>query len=243
MNLASLITLNDPTSHVTESYKLLRTNLNFINLENKYQVLLFTSAAKEEGKTTTIANLAITLAQSGKRVLLIDADLRLPRIGKIFDISLNQPGLSNMLVDGLILDSVLNKVKDLEKFEILTAGDRQVSPTELLNSDAFEQLIIACRKEYDIILIDTPPVLNFADASIVSKVADGSLLVIAANETKKAMIVEAKKTIDKVGGVLLGVVLTKVKFKKSSDYYGYGEDKGHSKKEKTKKEKKLKKKK
>lgn len=242
MNLSSLITLNNPSSHVTESYKLLRTNLNFINFQNKYQVILFTSGAKEEGKTTTICNLAITLAQSGKRVLLIDADLRLPRVGKIFDIKENQPGLSNMLVEGLILDSVLNKVNNLEKFDILTAGDQQVSPTELLNSDAFEKMILACRKEYDIILIDTPPVLNFADASIVARVTDGEILVVAANETKKSVIVEAKKNIDKVGGVLLGVVLTKVKFKKNSHYYGYEEDKSRSKKEKKiKKEKKSKK--
>ena len=243
MNESILITLSNPSSYVTESYKLLRTNLNYINVQNKYQVIFFTSGVKKEGKTTTICNLAITLAQSGKSVLLIDADLRMPRVGNIFDISEDKPGLSNMLVDGLILDSVVNKVDKIEKFDILTAGNRQVSPTELLNSDAFEKMIIACRKEYDMILIDTPPVLNFADASIVSKVTDGAILVVAANETKKAMIVEAKNNIDKVGGVLLGVVLTKVKYKKSSHYYGYEEDKIRLKKEKkVKNEKKIKRK-
>lgn len=241
-NVSSLITLTNPSSRVTESYKLLRTNLNFMNFQNKYQVILFTSGAKEEGKTTTICNLAITLAQSGKSVLLIDADMRLPRVGKVFDINESKPGLSNMLVDGLILDAVVNNVDELEKFDILTAGNHQVSPTELLNSDAFEKMILACRKEYDMILIDTPPVLSFADASIVSKVTDGVILVVAAYETKKSMIVDAKKNIDKVGGVLLGVVLTKVKYKKSAHYYGYVDDKPRDKKEKrVKKEKRIKK--
>ncbi len=242
MNVSSLITLTNPSSHITESYKLLRTNLNFANFQNKYQVIIFTSGNKEEGKTITVCNLAITLAQSGKKVLLIDADLRLSRVSKIFDIDENKPGLSDMLVEGLTLDSVLNKVNNLEKFDILTAGSRQVSPTELLNSDAFEKMILSCRKEYDTILIDTPPVLSFADANIVSKVADGMILVVAAHQTKKSMIVEAKKNIDKVGGVLLGVVLTKVKNKKTAHYYGYQEDKSRFKNEKkVKKEKKIKK--
>lgn len=234
MGFASLVTLNDPSSPVTESYKLLRTNLNYLNIDNKYQVLLFTSGAKEEGKTTTICNLAITMAQSRKRVLLIDADLRLPRVGKVFNIDANQPGLTNLLVEGLIMDAVLTTVKGLRKFDILTAGTIDVSPTELLNSPAFEQMIMACRRDYDVILIDAPPVLNFADASIVCKVSDGTILVAAAHETKKEMIVAAKNTIDKVGGILLGVVLTKVKYKKSAHYYGYAEDKSHFKRKEDK---------
>ena len=222
MNLSRLITLSSPTSFETESYKLLRTNLNFKNSENKYPVILLTSAGKSEGKTTTICNLAITFAQSGKRVLIIDADLRLPYVNKIFDINSRLPGLSNMLVDGLPLDFVLNKVGDLEELEVMTAGNKQVSPTELLNSDAFENMIMECKKKFDIILIDTPPVLSFADASIVAKVVDGVLLVVATQEAKKAMVVEAKKNLEKVGANIIGVVLTKVKFKKNALYYGYG---------------------
>ncbi|WP_170254050.1 CpsD/CapB family tyrosine-protein kinase [Acetobacterium paludosum] len=232
MNDLNLVTLSSPTSFATESYKLLRTNLNFKNVKNKYQVMLLTSAGRQEGKTTTICNLAVTLAQSDKRVLLIDADLRLPHVNMIFGINKRQTGLSNMLVDDLPLDAVATKVKDLEKLEILTAGNKQVSPTELLNSEAFESMILACKQEYDIILIDTPPVLIFADASIISKMADGVILVVAAQETKKEMAVEAKKALDKVGAVIIGVVLTKVKFKKKANYYRYdkySEDKVKSK--------------
>ncbi|WP_303871764.1 CpsD/CapB family tyrosine-protein kinase [Acetobacterium wieringae] len=226
MDSLSLITLSDPTSFITESYKLLRTNLNFKNLNNRYQVMLVTSAGKEEGKSTTISNLAVTFAQADKRVLLIDADLRLPQISTIFNINKRKNGLSNMLVDELPLESLVNKIEKLEKLEILTAGNKHVSPTELLNSEAFETFIKQCREEYDVILIDTPPVLSFADASIISNAVDGVLLVIAAHSTKKATIVEAKKNLDKVGASVIGVILTKVKFKKNANYYRYNADKG-----------------
>ena len=222
----SLVTLSEPTSFVTESYKLLRTNLNFKNTNNKFQVMLVTSAGKEEGKSTTISNLAITFAQSDKRVLLIDADLRLPFVSTIFDINKRKKGLSNLLVEELPLDALVNKVDNIDKLEILAAGNKHVSPTELLNSEAFEELIKQCREEYDVILIDTPPVLSFADASIISKVADGVLLVVAAHETKKSTIVEAKKNLDKVGATVIGVILTKVKFKKNANYYRYNSEKG-----------------
>lgn len=231
MSASTLVTLSDPTSFATESYKLLRTNLNFKNFKNKYQVMMLTSSGKEEGKTTTICNLAITLAQTGKKVLLIDADLRLPHVNVLFSINKRQPGLSNLLVESLPLDAVVISIEDLDKLEILTGGNKRVSPTELLNSEDFERLIMECKKEYDIILIDTPPVLSFADASIVAKVVDGVLLVVAAQESKKEMVVETKKTLDKVGATIIGVVLTKAKFKKSPHYYGYGydHDKGQSK--------------
>lgn len=226
MDSLSLITLNDPTSFITESYKLLRTNLNFKNTNNRYQVMLVSSAGKEEGKSTTISNLAVTFAQADKRVLLIDGDLRLPQISTIFNINKRKNGLSNLLVDNLALESLVNKMESLDKLEILTAGNKHVSPTELLNSEAFEDLIKQCREDYDIILIDTPPVLSFADASIISKVVDGVLLVVAAHETKKATIIEAKKNLDKVGATVIGVILTKVKFKKNANYYRYSSDKG-----------------
>lgn len=226
MDSLSLLTLSDPTSFITESYKLLRTNLNFKNANNRYQVMLVTSAGKEEGKSTTISNLAVTFAQADKRVLLIDADLRLPHISSIFNINKRKNGLSNLLMDELALESLVNKIENLDKLEILPAGNKHVSPTELLNSEAFEVFIKKCREEYDVILIDTPPVLSFADASIISKVVDGVLLVVAANQTKKSTIVEAKKNLDKVGAQVIGVILTKVKFKKNANYYRYNSDKG-----------------
>lgn len=225
MDTLNLITQNDPTSFITESYKLLRTNLNFKNEDNRYQVILVTSSGKEEGKSTTIANLAVTFAQEDKRVLLIDADLRLPRINIIFNINERKNGLSNMLVDNIPFKSLVNKIENFENLEILTAGNKNISPTELLNSKLFEAFIKQCRKVYDIILIDTPPLLSFADANIISKTADGVLLVAAAHQTKKTTLIEAKRSLEKIGATIIGIVLTKADFNKNANYYRYESDK------------------
>lgn len=225
MDTLNLITQSDPASFITESYKLLRTNLNFKNEENQYQVILVTSSGKDEGKSTTISNLALAFAQEDKRVLLIDADLRLPRIDAIFNIHPRKNGLSNMLVDNLPFKSLVNRIDSLENLEVLTAGNKNISPTELLNSKLFEAFIKQCRKVYDIILIDTPPLLSFADANIIAKTADGVLLVAAAHETKKTTLFEAKRSLQKIGATIIGVVLTKVDFNKNANYYRYDSDK------------------
>lgn len=221
MGKKRLITLRDPTSFETESYKLLRTNLNFRNKNQQLKVLLITSAGKEEGKTTSICNLAVTFAQEGKRVLLLDADLRQPQVHSFFGISKDAPGMTNLLVDALDYGAVVNKIENLNKLDVLTAGDKKVSPTELLDSNLFINLILGCRQVYEWILIDTPPVLSFADTNIVAKVTDGTLLVVAAEETKKKFLTEAQKSLEKVGAEIVGVIMTKVKIDKSADYYQY----------------------
>lgn len=220
MNTSKLVVLYDSDSFVAESYKLLRTNLDFKNSKNTNQVMLVTSSGKQEGKSTTISNLAASFAQIQKKVLIIDCDLRQPKIGGIFGINKMKTGLTNLLVDKIPVETGINRIGTLS-LHVLTAGSKQVSATELLNSEDFENLIEGCRQEYDLILIDTPPILSFADASIISRVTDGVILVVAAGETKKTMMVEAKKSLDKVGANLLGVIMTKVEFKKNTEYYHY----------------------
>lgn len=182
--------------------------------------MLVTSAGKQEGKSTTIANLAIAFAQSNQKVLLIDCDLRQPKQGVIFGINKMKTGLTNLMVDQLPVDTAINGIPNLS-LDVMVAGSKKVSAAELLNSEDFEEMIKSFRKIYDLILIDTPPVLSFADASIISKVVDGVVLVVASGETKKAMVVESKKNLDKVGANLVGVILTKMKFNRNPEYYRY----------------------
>ncbi|WKY43520.1 CpsD/CapB family tyrosine-protein kinase [Eubacteriaceae bacterium ES2] len=220
MDTSKLVILRDPDSFETESYKLLRTNLNFKNSNHHLQVMLLTSAGKQEGKSTTIANLAITFAQSNQKVLLIDCDLRQPKQAGIFGINKMKTGLTNLMVDQLPHETGVNSIPNLS-LDVMTAGSKKVSAAELLNSEDFEEMIKSFRKIYDLILIDTPPVLSFADASIISRVVDGVILVVASGETKKAMVVESKKNLDKVGANLVGVILTKMKFARNPEYYRY----------------------
>lgn len=221
MENTKLITLRDPVSFEAESYKLLRTNLNFRNKNQRLKVLLMTSAGKNEGKTTSICNLAVTFAQEGKKVLLLDADLRQSQVYSYFGISKSKPGLSNLLGDGLDYKAVVTKIENFDHFHVLTAGNKKISPTELLNSESFEKLILGCREIYDLILIDSPPVLSFADTNIITKVSDGTLLVVAAEETKKKNLLNAQKSLKKVGAKIVGVIMTKVTMDKKADYYQY----------------------
>lgn len=220
MNNKSMITVNEPSSLVAEQYKMVRTNLSFSNVDTNRQVILFTSSMAEEGKTTTICNMAVTFALSGKKTLLIECDLRKARIHQLFEIP-QMPGLTNLLTEKKQLDEIVQKLDGVDNLYVLTAGALPPAPAELLCSQTFEKLIDTAREAYDVILIDAPPILSVTDAVIISKMVDGVILVVAAAETKKDAIRQSKKALDKVGANLLGVILTKVDFKKSGYYYAY----------------------
>lgn len=216
----SLITLNEPHSIASESYKMMRTNLNYMNIDKVNQVILFTSTTSEEGKTTTICNAAITYAQANHRVLLVEADLRKARIHELFAIP-QTPGLTNILADKKDLKAAIQQVEEIPNLDILTAGPLPPNPSEILASHAFEQFILSAREQYDVILIDSPPILSLSDAAIITRVTDGVVLILATNETKKEGATLAKKALEKVNANLLGVVLTKAKLKKDTAYYYY----------------------
>lgn len=221
----NLITLNEPQSLVSERYKMFRTNLNYMSIDKENKVILFTSTTSEEGKTTSIANTAISLAIEGKKVLLIECDLRKARLHDFFGLS-QSPGLTNLLANKKPLSEVVQTIEDLNNLHILTSGPLPPDPSEMLSSQAFQKVIEEARQEYDMILIDAPPVLSVTDATILCKVVDGVVLVIAMKETKKDAAKQAKKALDKVNANILGVLLTKSKLsKKSSYYYYYSEDK------------------
>lgn len=226
MRSDSLITLNDPKSFVSESYQMLCTNLNYVDVDSNEKVLLFSSATMEEGKTTSAVNTAITLANDGKKVLLMECDLRKARVHKLFQVE-QSPGLTDYLAEKSGVTDLKDYIKsdvEVENLDILTAGQLPPSPPKVLGSKSMEELIKKCRKAYDVIIIDSPPVLSITDAAILSKLCDGIIMVVAVGTTKKEELVAARKAFERVNGKILGVVMTKVKMKnKSSYYYYYGQ--------------------
>jgi capsular exopolysaccharide synthesis family protein len=216
----SLVTVNEPTSFISESYKMLRTNINYMNVDTDIQVILVTSSTAGEGKTTTSTNMAITFAKTGKKTLLIECDLRKARVHKICSLP-QEPGLTNILTDKTPMSAVIKKIDSVDNLDIITSGHLPPAPAELLASHALEKLIDEARTQYDTIILDAPPVLNVTDAAILQRVADGIILVVSAGETKKEAVRQAKRNLDKVNARVLGVVLTKID-QKSKGYYYYG---------------------
>ncbi|MGI6678692.1 MAG: CpsD/CapB family tyrosine-protein kinase [Dehalobacterium sp.] len=217
----NLVALTEPHSLVAESYKIFRTNLEYLNVDKIDKVIMFTSSMTEEGKTTSITNTAVSFAISGKKVLLVDCDLRKSSIHKMFNLK-QMPGLVNLLVEKLSLADVVQKINMFDNLDIITSGPQPPNPAEILATQAFEGMIAEAREQYDVILIDAPPVLSLADASVLCRMVDGVVLIIAMNETKKDNAKMAKKALEKVGAKILGTLLCKADVKKRHYYYYYG---------------------
>lgn len=209
---------NEIKSSVKEAYKTLRSNIQFSSLDKKIQTIVVTSSGPGEGKTTTAARLAISMAQASKKTILIDCDLRKPNIHKFFKIS-NLYGLSSFLIDEIKLSEVLQTTNEAN-LSIITLGTKPPNPSELLASTKMKNFIESLKSEYDCIILDTPPVILVTDALILSQYADGCLLVVAAGETHKEAVKKAKKLIENVNGNILGIVLNKLDLRKRK-YYGY----------------------
>ena len=223
---ALLITHFDPKSPVAEAYRTLRTNVQFARMERAGKVLVVTSPTLQEGKTTTIVNLALTLAQSGQRTLLVGGNLRRPSIHRFFGIE-REPGLSDILIGSTPWRDCVRTVADilmgrfemedimaapgLDNLHIIEAGPIPANPSELLSTPAMAAFLRAVRDEYDIVLIDTPPVLPVTDSAIVAAQADGVILVYQAGKVGRLVLKRAKVHIENVGGKVWGVVLNDVK--------------------------------
>lgn len=220
MKNTNLVTLNEPASFISESYKILRTNLNFLITDEPNQVVLFTSSTKLEGKSTTVANVAITFAQEGKKVLILECDLRCPQIYKLMNIQ-RSPGTAEVLSDRFMISEVIQKVSGVDNLDIITSGQRPVTPYDFQGSNKIESIILDLRSIYDIILIDAPPLLNVADTMVLSKYVDGIVLIVALHDSKIEDALKSKKELDKVKEKVLGIVLTKDTKKKKRYSYGY----------------------
>ena len=215
----SIVTLADPKSAVSEAYRTLRTNIQFANVDNIMKRIMFTSAGPGEGKSSTVANLAVSIAQSGRSVLIIDADLRNPSQHKIFKLP-NNNGLSTTLVEEVTsLTFVVNT--ENEGLDILVAGPIPPNPAELLGSKRMKQILHDMSNAYDIILIDSPPTIAVTDSSILAQSVDGVILVLASGEVKREYATQAKEQLEKVGAKIIGTVLNKVELKTKEHYYYY----------------------
>jgi succinoglycan biosynthesis transport protein ExoP len=221
-----LITHFDPKSPVAEAYRTLRTNIQFARMERSGKVLVVSSPTLQEGKTTTIVNLALTMAQSGQRTLLIGANMRRPSIHRFFGIE-REPGLSNILVGSAQWRDCIRTVADilmgrfemedimaapgLDNLHIIEAGPVPANPSELLSTPAMAGFLHSVRDEYDVVLIDTPPILPVTDSAIVASQADGVVLVYQAGKVGRLVLKRAKVHVENVGGKVWGVVLNDVK--------------------------------
>lgn len=216
----SIITQLRPKSPIAEQYRTIRTNIQFSTLENEIRTIVITSSGPGEGKSTTAANLAVVLAQQGKKVLLIDADLRKPTAHYTFGVK-NTLGLTNVLTKQSVLASVVHET-EIENMKLLTSGPIPPNPAELLASASMDELIQEALKEFDTIVFDTPPVLAVTDAQVLANKADGAVLVVSSGKTEKEGAVKAKDLLVNAKAKLLGVVLNRKEQKQSEYYYYYG---------------------
>lgn len=215
-----LIVEKQPKSIPAESYRTLRTNIQYSSFDKEIKRILVTSAEPGEGKSTTAANLAVAFSQDEKKVLLIDCDLRKPSVHKQFRIS-NNIGLSDVVMDNSKIKKAINKHN--EYLDILPSGKIPPNPSELLGSKAMENLLKELQKEYDIIILDTPPVQAVTDSQILSTKVDGVILVVRAERTKKDSVKLAKESLQKVKANIIGVVLNGGERTRDKYYYYYAE--------------------
>mgnify|MGYP001041029482 CR=1 FL=1 len=226
-----IIVHDSPKAPVSESIRLLRTNLEFMCGNKKNQILLFTSAAPGDGKSWVTANLAIAYAQSGKNVLLVDADLRKGRQHKIFS-KFNRSGFSdyiksmsdeivadNDVHEEILMKSMLNT--EVGNLFLITSGTVPPNPTELLNSKYIDSFLDLVKDNFDVIIFDMPPVSIVADSLVLCKKVDYVVLVAAAEETKKDVLINAQKSIKQVNGKIAGIVFNKMPIAKRKDYVKY----------------------
>jgi len=236
-----------PSSTLSESYKALRTSLNFVCTENDFKTVLFTSSSPGEGKTSIVVNLAITMAQIGQKVLLIDGDLRRPVVSKLFGID-QIPGLTDVILGNYEWHNVVRSVTDLmmgrmsieeimktpgmDNLHIITSGTYSPSPSEIINSRAIGEFMNSIRKEYDMVLIDAPPVLAATDAALWSSRTDGTALVYQVGKVARGALRRSKISLENLKANVIGVVLNGLKAEISPDfgyqdyyYYYYGREK------------------
>ena len=207
-----------PKSTEAESYRRLRTNIEYSSFDDKYKVIVVTSSFPGEGKSTTAGNLAISMSDTEKKVLLIDCDVRKPSLHRKFKIS-NSKGLTELIMGKSSFNEISYKYN--ENLTIITSGSKVPNPSELLGSEVMYRFLQEARENFDYVIMDTPPVKLVTDAQILGSKADGTLLVVKAESTKKNQVASSVDLLRKVNATVMGTVLNAVKntVEKKYDYY------------------------
>lgn len=214
-----LIVHRSPRSPVSEAYRTLRTNIQFGALDRPLRTIMVTSAGPGEGKSTTLVNLAVTLAQAGHRVILIDADLRRPVVHRIFAVG-QQRGLTPLLLGKLTPDEALQRTA-VDNLWVIPTGPLPPNPSELLDSKAFDACLDDLKPRADYLLLDAPPAIAVADAAILAPKTDGVILVLDAGGITRQMAQRAKEQLERVNARILGAVLNNAQAADEYKYYSY----------------------
>ena len=215
-NGTGLVVAQSPRSAAAEAYRTLSTNIQFSSLDRDVRTLLVTSVGTDEGKSIVLANLAITIAESGKRVVMVDCDLRHPSLHTIFGLP-DQPGLTTMMLNESLAPP--RQGTPFANVDLVAAGPLPPNPAELISSDRFTRVLAAIGGEADMVLVDAPPVSAVTDATILATRVDGVLLVVDSGRTRRDPARRAADQLQRVGARMLGAVLTNVKAEKvQADY-------------------------
>ncbi|PJZ02039.1 MULTISPECIES: CpsD/CapB family tyrosine-protein kinase [Bacillus] len=216
----TVIAMSEPKSLNSEQYRTIRTNIEFASVDRQMKSVMITSASPGEGKSTTAANLAVVFAQQGKKVLLVDADLRRPTVHTAFHLE-NIIGLTSVLLRKSSLKQAVQASNE-KQLDVLTSGPIPPNPAELLSSKGMKELAYEACAAYDMVIFDTPPVLAVADAQILGSVADGSILVISSGKTEKERAAKAKEALESCNSKLLGAIMNGKKRSRNAAYGYYG---------------------
>ena len=207
----------DPKSPISEVFRTLRTNIKFTSFDRKMQSILFTSAGPNEGKSTVVANLAVTLSHTGSKVLLVEGDLRNPTIHKMFSLY-NDQGLTNILIDEGNYKDFVQK-SGIDHLDIITSGPKPPNPSELLGSNKMKNILNGFNADYDYVLIDAPPIVVVTDAALLASICDGTILIISSGEAIIEGVIKAKELLVNVKANIIGTILNKCKDAKYGGYY------------------------
>ncbi len=214
-----LVTVANSNSVVSEQFRTIRTNITFSMPDKEIKTILVTSATPGEGKSTNVANIGVVFAQEGKKIVIVDADLRKPTMHYTFLLQ-NARGLSNLLTRQLTMLEVVNRT-DIPNLFVLTSGPIPPNPAELLASKTLDSVMEELKKEFDIIIFDAPPILSVTDAQILSNKCDGTLLIVNSGAVENSSVIKAKASLESSKATILGVVLNNYKLPRSQYYEEY----------------------